>query len=997
MDKNKPKYEYYIMYAVCTAFFLYYIWHTVICYDTSDGITFLTAFNEAESRIQEAPFDLYITPHFIQVISLSGLTAFIVFRYIFFVKRKTLFGREQGSGRWATDAEAKELADKQGNEDQNMILTDDVCITMNTRQTFLNNNILVIGGSGSGKTRYMVKPNLLQCGSSYVITDPKGELLKSAAYMLKQSGYVIKVLNLIDRTHSDCYNPMAYIHKPSDAYKLTNQIVKNTNPEGKMGAGQDPFWEKSEILLIYALILYMWMELEPADVNFKTLMKLLSMASASEEDEKAKSNLDFIFDDLEERKGDSYLPVAIYKDFRKAAGKTAKSILISIAARMNPFRMPDVQDMTLTDTMELDKVGSRKTAVFILTSDSDQSFNFMAAILYSQLFNELYFVADFGKLGWEDNKVRFRTPQSLYRKRKTLLKALDMYNRSVADNRRLEIFQKIRKIVQACEDEFGLPYKEFPVWNPEKGSAVYRGVEGSVLTLEEYVKEYAETMTSCLLRLKNRRGTLEHYIADYQEQDQIIRAFQPDQENEEVKKKLMECRLKKKIIEERIVREFGVKKMQVGKPTGLLKNNSKSMEQYRKSKAMAEKNFLSDVYSLLKDLNSRVYEYGSRDSFEARLENIQQKKDSLKKVKETIAALSRRQVELKKKLEQKAAELKRQLRFQENLLQYEFGINANSVSGGNGGSLPIPVRCILDEFANITAIPDFDKLIATMRSRNISAVPILQNISQLKAMYEKEWETIAGNCDSFLFLGGKEPSTVEYLQKQLGKATIDKRSTSHSTGHQGSFSRSWDVLGREMMSTEEITTMNPDECILIVRGYFPFRSGKYDLTKHKRYSLLADRGDDPRNYIVEKELLTEELSRNVARRGIMDDNGIFELEMDKETERLARHIEKSGMPGGDISPGLFDAENIASGMQPQTMEIIDRNLQEMFTEKMLAALDSGNLELESMVESDLYVLLDDLKEEIRKENEPEQSGYNAVFDPKNIVKKTSVIQGEVMP
>lgn len=995
MEKNKPKYEYYIMYAVCAAFFLYYIWHAIICYDSGvDDITFITALIEAETRIRDVPFELYMTPHFIQVMSISLLAAFIVFRYIFFVKRKTLFGREQGSGRWATDAEAKKLADKQGKEDRNMILTDDVCITMDTRQTFLNNNILVIGGSGSGKTKYMVKPNLLQCGSSYVITDPKGELLKSTAFMLKQNGYVIKVLNLIDRTHSDCYNPMAYIHKPSDAYKLTNQIVKNTNPEGKMGAGQDPFWEKSEILLIYALVLYMWMELESSDVNFKTLMKLISMAGASEEDERAKSDLDYIFDDLEERKGESYLPVAIYKDFRKAAGKTAKSILISIAARMNPFRMPDVQEMTLTDTMELDKVGNRKTAMFILTSDSDQSFNFMASILYSQLFNELYFVADFGKLGWEENQIRFRTPQSLYQKRKTLLKALDIYSRAVADNRRFKMYQKMYKIVRECEEEFGLPYKEFPVWLPEKGSAVYRGSQGDVLTLEEYIREYAETMTSCLLRLKNRKGTLEKYLADYQEQDEVIRAFWADRENEAVQKKLQECGRKKKVIEERIAREFGVEKLEARKPAGMFKDNRQSMEQYQKQRAAAEKYFLSDVRSLINDLNSRVYEYGSRDSFEARIEKIRYKKDSLKKVEETVSGLSGRQGVVKKKLEQKARELKRQLRFQENLLRYEFGTDAGAVSGSNGGSLPIPVRCILDEFANITPIPDFDKLIATMRSRNISAVPILQNISQLKAMYEKEWETIAGNCDSFLFLGGKEPSTVEYLQKQLGKATIDKRSTSHSTGGQGSFSKSWDVLGRELMSMEEITTMDTRECILIVRGYFPFRSRKYDLEKHRRYALLADSDSDPRNYMVEKEILTEEIAGKTSGREIMDDNGIFELELDRETERLVQHIERDWVSGGDISPALFGEENIASKMTPQAAEAIDQNLQEMLTQKILESFDQGNLELEDMVERDLYVLLDGVKEEMEQEGH-KQPGYAPVFSTVNIIKKPSVIRGEV--
>ncbi len=997
MDKDKPKYEFYIMYAICALFFLYYIWHTVICYDTGNEITFLEAFREADIRIKESPFDLYATRHFIRAMFLSILAAFIGFRYIFFVKRKTLFGREQGSGRWSTNAEAKKLADKKGNEDRNMILTDDVHITMDTRQTFLNNNILVVGGSGSGKTRYLVKPNLMQCGSSYVITDPKGELLKSVAYMLKQNGYVIKVLNLIDRTHSDCYNPMAYIHKPSDAYKLTNQIIKNTNPEGKTGAGADPFWEKSEILLIYALILYMWMELESASVNFKTLMKLISMAYASEEDESRKSELDYIFEDLEERKGDEYLPVAIYKDFKKAAGKTAKTILISIAARMNPFRMPDVQDMTLTDTMELDKVGNRKTALFILTSDSDQSFNFMASILYSQLFNELYFVADFGKLGWENNRIRFRTPQSLHRKWKKLLKATQMYNKVVADNQRFLLYQKIRKIIQDCEYEFGLPYKDFPVWNAEKGCAVYKNTDGSVLTLEAYVKEYAETMTSCMLRLKNRRGTLERYLKEYQEQKEVIRTFRSQQEVEAVRRRLRECCAKKEVIEERIAREFGIEKMTVRKPKGIFRNREKDRKHYEHQKKMADKHFLEDVQALINDLSSRVYEYGSRGSLEAKLEKIKQRRESIKKINQTISGLSRRQHKIREELQLKLKELERQIRFQENLVRYEFGLKDIPDFGANGGRLPVPVQCMLDEFANITPIPDFDKLIATMRSRNISAVPILQNISQLKAMYEKEWETIAGNCDSFLFLGGKEPSTVEYLQKQLGKATIDKRSTSHSTGHQGSFSKSWDVLGRELMSTEEITTLDTKECILIVRGYFPFRSRKYDLTRHKRYALLADSDSDPRNYIVEKEIQTDDVSRDISKSEIMDDNGVFELELDKEIDRFVSHIERNRPIGGDISPGLFSAENISQGMgmQPQTLEVVNQNIQEMLTERMLKAVDAGKLELETMVESDLYLILDDLKKEIKQEKLEKSAGYSPVLNLQDYMKWRSVIKKEV--
>lgn len=806
--------------------------------------------------------------------------------------------------------------------------------------------------------------------------------------MFRKNGYVIKVLNLIDRTHSDAYNPLAYIHKAEDAYKLTNQIVKNTNPEGKMGAGQDPFWEKSEILLIYALILFMWMELDKETVNFKTLMKLISMADASESDESAKSELDEIFDDLTEKKGKEYLPVAIYRDFKKAAGKTAKSILISVAARMNPFRMPDVQDMTLTDTMELDQVGNRKTVVFILTSDSDQSFNFMASILYSQLFNELYFVADFGKMEWKDNKIDFRTPQSLYGKHQKLLRYLSLYEKSVADNKKFKLYERMKEIIEGCEKEFGLPYKVFPDWDAKTGEAEYIDSSGNIMSMREYIEEYAETMELCILRLKDRKGTLESYLRDYMEQDSVIQTFAGSEGNETVNRKLKECTERKELIEEHIAKEFGIIKERPEKKKRkhlhIWKSFCKKQNEEDFAKD-AEKHFLSDINYVLNDLNSKVHEYGSRESFEIKIERIRRDKAACAKLQKTIADLGKRQNAEKDGLRKKIREFESRIHRIERLIEYEFGINDISKFRANGGSLPVHVRCILDEFANITPIPDFDKLIATMRSRNISASPILQNISQLKAMYEKEWETIAGNCDSFLFLGGKEPSTVEYLQKQLGKATIDKRSTSHSTGSHGNFTKSWDVLGRELLTVEEITTMDTQECILIIRGYFPFRSKKYNLVKHKRYPLLADDDSDPKNFIVENEIQTQEIADNVGKNEIMNDNGIFELEIEKEVDRMIEYIERSVPIGGDVSPELFSSENMIMQMDPLTIETIEKNIQEFFAEKLIQELDEGSLKLEELTEKDLFVVFDQMKEDLEKmEMEEQNSASSNLFDRSNL-------------
>ena len=490
-------------------------------------------------------------------------------------KRLHRKGEEHGSARWATEAEAKKLADKskvkKGEIDNNILLTQEVRMSLNTRQHRENLNVLVIGGSGSGKSRFYVKPNLMQLNTSYVVTDPKGELLRSTGKLLKDNGYEIKVFNLIDMRNSHNYNPFAYVYdrktgelNKSYVIKMVNVLMKNTKQEGS--GGGDQFWDDSTKTLLSALAFYLLEKGAENEKNFSWVMQLLKQAEVKEDENgnALPSPLDLKFEELEAENPTS-MAVSYYKDFKKAAGETAKSILISCAVRLQAFNLPDVANLTHTDTLELDKIGDKKTAVFVIIPSSDVTFNFLAAMMYTQLFDTLYDTANF---------------------------------------------------------------------------------------------------------------------------------------------------------------------------------------------------------------------------------------------------------------------------------KY-------------GGRLPVHVRCLLDEFANIGTIPDFDKLLATMRSMEISANIIIQNIAQLKKMYDKSWEILTGNCDSLLFLGGKEASTTEMISKALGKETIDVVSQNRSKGRNSSTSINNSIMGRELMTADELTILPTDECILIVRAFHPFHCHKFDIEKHPNYKYLED-SDKNNAYLIDE-------------------------------------------------------------------------------------------------------------------------------------------------
>ena len=519
---------------------------------------------------------------------LIGIAGGVALRLVVYFKAKNAKkfrqGVEYGSARWGNAKDIEPYVDPVF--ENNVILTETERLMMSGRpkqpKYARNKNILVIGGSGSGKTRFFVKPNLMQMHSSYVVTDPKGTVLVECGKMLLKNGYKVKVLNTINFKKSMHYNPFAYIRSEKDILKLVNTIILNTKGEGQQ-SGED-FWVKAEKLYYTALIGYIWYECVEEEQNFTTLLDMINASEAREDDEEFKNPVDLMFDELEEREPDHFA-VKQYKKYKLAAGKTAKSILISCGARLAPFDIKELRDLTSYDELELDMLGDEKTALFVIISDTDDTFNFIVSIMYTQLFNLLCDRAD------------------------------DVYN----------------------------------------------------------------------------------------------------------------------------------------------------------------------------------------------------------------------------------------------------------------GRLPIHVRCLLDEFANIGQIPKFEKLIATIRSREISASIILQSKSQLKAIYKDNADTIEGNCDTTLFLGGKEKTTLKELAEVLGKETIDLYNTSDTRGTSQSYGLNYQKTGKELMSQDEIAVMDGGKCIMQLRGVRPFFSNKFDITKHKQYHLLSD-------YDEKNALDIEKYVKNLYHAKIRNNDTVDEVE-----------------------------------------------------------------------------------------------------------------------
>ena len=459
-------------------------------------------------------------------------------------------GKEYGSAVWG-NAQVINKKYLQNPIEENKILTQNVCIGLKAQKHRRNLNVLVCGGSGSGKTRFYGKPNIMQCNCSYVILDPKGEILRDVGYLLEKKGYKIKILDLVNPKLSHCYNPLKYLKDDNDVQKLVSNIFKSTTPKG--GQASDPFWDITASMLLSALIFYLKYEAPEEELNFTMINEMLRAGTVKEDDEDYKSPLDLLFARLENKNPD-HIAVKYYKDYRSGAGRTLKSIQVTLSSKLEKFNIEDIAKLTMTDEMELGKLGEEKTALFAIIPDNHTSFNFLVSILYTQLFQELLYKAD---------------------------------------------------------------------------------------------------------------------------------------------------------------------------------------NQYK-------------------------------------------------------------------------------------------------------GALPMHVHFVMDEFANVSLPDDFDKILSVMRSRNISVSIILQNLSQLKKLFEKEWESIVGNCDEFLYLGGNEQSTQKYVSELLGKETIDTNTYGKSTGHSGSYSTNYQNTGRELMTADEVRMLPNDKAILFIRGEKPIIDYKFNILKHPNIKFTTD-------------------------------------------------------------------------------------------------------------------------------------------------------------
>lgn len=557
MKKSKKAATYF---AIVISFFMFYLFNRIyVAFGSTDGNVLekiTQGLDHIIPQITDKPFYIGTTNGSLIAGLIGAVLVWLVYLYNVFGAKNYMPGIEHGSARWGTPKDIANFIDP--DPDFNVLLTATEKLSMSDRMKRTktddfnrNKNVLCVGSPGSGKTRFYVKPNIMQMHSSYVITDSKGSLIHECGKMLADNGYKIKVFDLINREMSDRYNPFEYIHSPDDILKLINNLILNTNSPQSKTAGD--FWEKSETALLEAIFGYLFYEAPKDDQTIATALEMIRLAEVKEKNEDYVSPLDIIFEDLKE-KDPNHFAVKQYDIFKLGAGRTLKSILISVGVRLSPFNIPNIAQIVSEDTIGLDMVGSEKTALFIIVPDTDRSFNFLAAMMFQQLFDTLVYRAD--------------------------------------------------------------------------------------------------------------------------------------------------------------------------------------------------------------------HEYKGR--------------------------------------------------------------------------LPFNVRCMMDEFANIGQIPDFKILISTVRSRGISVNIILQNLGQLKSLYKDDWETITGNCDSLLFLGGMEQSTLEYISKMCGKMTIDNRNVNESRGQTGSYSMQYQILGRDLITPDEVGRLKGRECILILSRNRPYRSQKYDIEKHKNYSQLSD-------------------------------------------------------------------------------------------------------------------------------------------------------------
>lgn len=538
-----------LLWAACS---MIVVWLGVLASDCCEEGVKLTEFLSLFSEQLQHPFRLSLNGYTVRCVFAALCIYALAVGYYYTSKGNKRTGEEYGSAKWG---DAAALNRKYRDKNNNIILSQHISMGLDGRRHKRNLNVIVVGGSGAGKTRGYVLPNIMECNCSYIIADPKGEILRKTGGLLEKEGYEICVLNLVDLEKSDCYNPIAYLRSDHDALKLVTNLIKNTNEKGQKSS--DPFWDKSEAAILQAFILYLLHEASASEQNFSTVMYMIENAAASEEDESYKSPVDLLFDDLE-RKNPEHIALKMYKVFKQAAGKTAKSILVSTAVRLAAFNLPEIARVTEKDEMFLNTIGNRKKAVFAVISDNDTSLNFIVSMLYSQAFQELYHEAD-----------------------------------------------------------------------------------------------------------------------------------------------------------------------------------------------------------------------------------------------------------------------------------------------RNGGRLPVHVRVMMDEFANVALPENFEKVLATCRGREISVNIIIQNMAQIKAMFRDSWENLTGNCDTYIYLGGNESTSHEYISKSLGKETVDVKTRGVTHGRNGSSSNNFQSVGRELLTPDEVRMIDNNYEVVIIRGERAVMDKKFALQKHRNIKFTEDGGAEP--------------------------------------------------------------------------------------------------------------------------------------------------------
>lgn len=596
MNRNENRKNMIIIFAMLVPVVTWFALKLAGCYESE-----LKLFDLLE-RLTESlnyPFDIHINEYSVKTALVFLLLYAMGIGIYFSSSEKRRPGEEHGSAEWGNvSALARKYADK-ADKFNNLILSQTMRLGLNAKKHRRNLNVLVVGGSGAGKTRFYCKPNILQCNASYIISDPKGELMRATAPLLIENGYEVHVFNLITPEDSDGYNPFVYIRTDEDVIKLINNIIENTTPKNSQQG--DPFWKQSEVALDSALMLYLLHEAPPEEQNFETLMFMIENASVMEEDEEYMSPVDVVFQMLEDRDPE-HIAVKQWKIFKQASGKTAKSILISAAVRLAAFNLPEIARITSYDELDLGSLGEKKKAVFCVIPDNDNSFNYLVGMLYTQAFQELYYRAD------------------------------HKYN----------------------------------------------------------------------------------------------------------------------------------------------------------------------------------------------------------------------------------------------------------------GELPVPVHVVMDEFANVALPDNFERVLATMRSRRISVSIIIQNMAQLKALFKDSHESLVGNCDTFLYLGGNEQSTHEYISKMLGKETIDTRTRGVTKGQHGSSNTNYQNAGRELLTLDEVRLLDNANALIFIRGEKPIMDKKFDILTHPNIKLTEDGGALPYRHSKDNKLLSEDLHFND-----LDTMKFIEFEKEeKEDEKNPEHVKK---------------------------------------------------------------------------------------------------------